>query len=73
MFEKKHFHIIRDIESLECSKEFNESNFGLVEYRDAKGEMRPEYLITRDGFTLLVMGFTGEKAMQWKNFLFFAT
>lgn len=66
VFEKKHFHIIRDIENLECSKEFNESNFGLVEYRDAKGEMRPEYLITRDGFTFLAMGFTGEKAMKWK-------
>ena len=28
--------------------------------------MRKEYLLTRDGFSLLVMGFTGEKALSWK-------
>ena len=26
----------------------------------------PEYLMTRDGFSLLAMGFTGEKAIRWK-------
>ena len=66
VFEKEHKHVMRDIKALDCNAEFNQSNFGLVEYRDAKGEMRPEYLITRDGFTLLAMGFTGAKAMQWK-------
>lgn len=35
-------------------------------YTDAKGETRKEYLLTRDGFSLLVMGFTGKKALQWK-------
>ena len=45
----------------------NERNFAPVEYCDGKGEMRPEYLITRDGFTLLVMGYTGEKAMVFKK------
>ena len=66
VFEKEHKHVMRAIKALDCNAEFNQSNFGLVEYRDAKGEMRPEYLITRDGFTLLAMGFTGTKAMQWK-------
>ena len=66
IFEKLHFHVMESIRKLECGTSFNESNFRLVEYRDAKGEMRPEYLITRDGFTLLAMGFTGAKAMQWK-------
>lgn len=67
VFEKEHKHVMRDIKALDCDTEFNQSNFGLVEYRDAKGEMRPEYLMTRDGFTLLAMGFTGAKAMQWQS------
>lgn len=36
------------------------------QYKDNKGEMRKEYLLTRDGFALLVMGFTGQKALEWK-------
>lgn len=35
-------------------------------YQDDKGETRNEYLLTRDGFSLLVMGFTGQKALEWK-------
>lgn len=30
------------------------------------GEKYDEYLLTRDGFTLLVMGFTGQEALEWK-------
>ena len=65
VFEKLHKHVMESIRELDCEEEFNESNFRPVEYCDAKGEMRPEYLITRDGFTLLAMGFTGAKAMQF--------
>lgn len=72
-FGKTHAHILRDIqntiaqlEETETGKAFNQSNFGLVEYTDGKGESRPMYLLTRDGFTLLAMGFTGAKAMQFK-------
>ncbi|EIB49780.1 Cpp32, partial [Campylobacter jejuni subsp. jejuni 2008-988] len=42
------------------------SNFGLVKYKDKKGELRPAYQISRDGFSLLAMSFTGKKALQWK-------
>lgn len=66
-FGKQHAHVLRDIQNLECSKEFNESNFGLVNYKDQKGELRPEYLITRDGFSFLAMGFTGKKASEFKE------
>lgn len=44
----------------------NQRNFTLVEYTDAKGESRPMYELTRDGFTLLAMGFTGKKALEFK-------
>ena len=66
VFEKEHKHVMETIRKLDCNEEFNQSNFRPVEYKDAKGEMRPEYLITRDGFTLLAMGFTGKKAMEFK-------
>ncbi|EAH8206961.1 hypothetical protein ETH03_07295, partial [Campylobacter coli] len=46
--------------------DFTESNFILSTYKDKKGELRPCYNLTRDGFSLLVMGFTGEKAYKWK-------
>src|SRR5690606_10053082 len=49
------------------SAEFNERNFALVTYKDAKGERRPEYLMTKDGFAILAMGFTGKKAMRFKE------
>lgn len=42
-------------------------NFAPAEYRDAKGEMRREFLISKDGFCLLAMGFTGADALTWKR------
>ena len=67
VFEKEHKDVLRAISNLECSQEFNERNFAPVEYRDAKGEMRPAYRLTRDGFSFLAMGFTGKKAAAWKE------
>ena len=46
--------------------EFLADNFRLSEYTDAKGEQRKQYTITKDGFALLAMGFTGAKALQFK-------
>lgn len=67
VFGKEHKNVLRDITCLDCTEEFNRLNFEPVKYRDGKGEMRPEYLLTRDGFTILAMGFTGPKAMQFKE------
>lgn len=66
-FGKRHADVLRSIESLECSQEFNERNFALVGYKDTKGEIRPKYLITQDGFSFLVMGFTGKEAARFKE------
>jgi phage regulatory protein, rha family len=66
-FGKEHRNVLRDIENLDCSAEFNALNFERVAYRDAKGEKRPEYLMTKDGFTFLVMGYRGKKAAQFKE------
>lgn len=35
-------------------------------YIDIQGKDRPMYVMNRDGFTLLAMGFTGKKALQFK-------
>jgi Rha family phage regulatory protein len=66
VFGKPHGHVLRSIRDLDSPKEFNESNFGLIKYVDAQGRKKPMYNITRDGFALLVMGYTGERAMQFK-------
>lgn len=66
-FGKQHKNILAIIKNLPCSDEFNRLNFKPVKYIDEKGEKRPMYLMTQDGFTLLVMGFTGKKAMQFKE------
>ncbi len=57
VFGKEHYNVLRDIENLDCSESFNAINFELVNYKDKKGEKRPEYIITKDGFVFLVMGF----------------
>lgn len=67
-FGKQHKHVLEKISGLigETPVEFNRPNFRPVEFVDAKGEKRPAYRMTRDGFTLLAMGFTGKKALQFK-------
>ena len=53
---KKHTHVMRDIRSL-LEQGVNESNFGLVEYKDKKGEKRPMYSLTPKGCLILASGY----------------
>ncbi|CAG0896120.1 unnamed protein product [Darwinula stevensoni] len=62
-FGKEHKNVLQAISKLDCSAKFNGLNFNL----DAKGEKRPEVEMTRDGFTFLVMGFTGKEAAHFKE------
>lgn len=66
-FEKEHKNVLRDIRELECSEEFRRLNFEQSEYLNEQSHKQPMYYITRDGFTLLVMSYTGEKAMKFKE------
>ena len=64
-FGKEHKHVLAAIRQLlvaenSATKFFHETEF---EYR---GQKFPEYLMNRDGFSLLAMGFTGKEAVQWK-------
>ena len=67
IFEKRHSDVIRAIENLECSQDFTERNFALSDYKDDSGKSNKEYIITKDGFVMLAMGFTGEKAFKFKE------
>ena len=49
------------------SEEFVRKNFIESHYVDKQNKKRPLYLLTRDGFTILVMGYTGKKAMTFKE------
>ena len=68
VYSKAHRHVLRDIENLKavCPQDFTESNFGLSEYTDPTGRKLPMYRLSRDGLVLLVMGYTGPKAMEHK-------
>ena len=67
-FGKRHDHVIRDIQQTirKCPESFNAPNFGGVTYKDAKGEERPMYLLSKDGLMMLTMGYTTPKAMEIK-------
>lgn len=68
-FEKQHKDVLESICKLisQMSSAENSANlFIQSEYADKYGRMQKEYLMTRDGFSLLVMGFTGNKALEWK-------
>lgn len=64
-FGKEHKNVLRDIESLKDVLNF-EPMFHLTNISDTYGRDRKAYLINRDGFTLLAMGFTGKDALEWK-------
>lgn len=65
-FNKNHQHVLRSIDGLKKDV----SNFGQMfietNLPDSYGRNRRGYYMNRDGFTLLAMGFTGDKALQFK-------
>lgn len=65
-FEKEHKHILRDIKNLIDQNWAVKNMFEENEYVSDRGRKYPEYNMNRDGFSLLVMGFTGSKALDWK-------
>lgn len=66
-FGKQNQHVNRDIENL-IKKDASKIGrmFYKVEIPDVYGRLQKTYYMNRDGFSLLVMGFTGQKAIEWK-------
>lgn len=67
VFGKEHKNVLRDIENLSCSDNFNRLNFERITYKDVRNREQTAYEMTKDGFSFLVMGYTGEKAGQFKE------
>ena len=68
-FEKRHDHVMRDIEDIMrgLPKNGDTPMFYKTEYtHEQNGQTYPMYLMNRDGFTLLAMGFNGKAALEWK-------
>lgn len=67
-FGKRHDHVIRSIKDLiaNCPESFTAPNFGASEYIDETGRSLPMFTVFFDGFILLVMGYTGKKALAMK-------
>lgn len=67
-FNKRHTHVLDSVKQLSAqisTAEFS-ALFKTSEYKASNGKTNYEYLMTRDGFTLLAMGFTGKEALSWK-------
>lgn len=72
VFEQPHHDVLCDIGRITAvdsglSPEFIGLNFKCNIYRDVRGREQLHYLLTRDGFNILVMGYTGPKAMRSKE------
>ena len=67
-FEKEHRHVLESIDKMK--EQLSTAEFSALfmegKYVASNGKKNKEYLMTRDGFSLLVMGFTGEKVLRWK-------
>ena len=67
VFGKKHKNVLQSIDLTQCSDRFREQNYEASAYIDEQGKKRREYYMTRDGFTFMVMGFTGHVAAEFKE------
>ena len=67
VFEKRHDNVLKDIRELKISSEFRLLNFEESNYLNEQSKQQPQYILTRDGFAIIAMGYTGKKAMQFKE------
>ena len=74
-FGKRHNDVLRDIRQISLRKsaqpnsdltQFLEVHISESNYQDSRGKTYPVHYLTKDGFTLLAMGYTGEQAMLFK-------
>ena len=69
MFGKEHKDVLKAIRNAvdDCSEEFAQRNFAPGSYLDTQNQSRPMFSLSRDGFTLLAMGFTGKQAAAYRE------
>lgn len=64
-FGKEHKNVLQTIGNLVAENSATKSMIYETSYEN-RGRQYPMYLMNRDGFSLLVMGFTGKEALDWK-------
>ncbi|WP_258111090.1 phage antirepressor KilAC domain-containing protein [Alicyclobacillus sp. SP_1] len=67
VFGKRHDRVLQDLRDLGCSVEFRLHHFVESSYTNLQHRVMPKFLMTEQGFTLLVMGYTGQDAMRFKE------
>ena len=65
-FEKRHDNVLADIRNLDCPEEFRLLNFQESYYANEQNKKQPMFLMTKDGFIFLTMGYRGKKAAAIK-------
>lgn len=65
-FGKEHRNVLASIKEIISAENSALTFYQENTYKAGTGKSYPEYLMNRDGFTLLAMGFTGKDALQWK-------
>lgn len=71
-FNKRHDNVLRDIYKITqpksgLSEQFIKLNFEESSYKNNQNKKQPMFLLTKNGFAILTMGFTGAKAMKFKE------
>lgn len=68
-FNKTHDYVLKVIRRTleDCSSGFNLVNFDEIKRRDSRNREQPIFNLTRDGFAVIAMAFTGKEAMAWKE------
>lgn len=65
-FGKEHRNIIQAIDNLTAENSAVKKKFTVSTYKAENGHIYRRYYMNRDGFSLLVMGFNGKEALDWK-------
>lgn len=66
-FGKTHKAVLRALSNLHCDAEFGRNNFAPITYLDPRNRQQRAVIMTRAGFVFLGMGFTGQKAAEFKQ------
>lgn len=66
VFEKQHRHVLEKVRNLTAKNSAVKNMFVETTYINKRGQKQPIIYMNRDGFTLIAMGFTGKKAMEFK-------
>lgn len=66
-FGKRHDHVLAAARKIvNANPEFGRPNFRETSYTDEWSRSQPMFEMSRSGFSILAMGFTGPKALEWK-------